>query len=46
VTGLDVGSHDVSVGANLQTGLTLIGVSPSPIVVTINLPPPTPSPPV
>jgi YbbR domain-containing protein len=39
VTGLDAGSHEVSVSANLQTGLTLIGVSPNSIVVTISLPP-------
>jgi YbbR domain-containing protein len=39
VTGLDAGSHEVSVSANLQTGLTLIGVSPDSIVVTISLPP-------
>jgi YbbR domain-containing protein len=45
VTGLDVGSHQVSVSANLQTGLTLIGASPNPIIVTISPPPATPSPP-
>lgn len=45
VTGLDVGSHEVSVSANLQTGLTLIGASPNPIIVTISPPPATPSPP-
>jgi YbbR domain-containing protein len=39
VTGLDAGSHEVSVSANLQTGLTLIGASPNSIVVTISLPP-------
>jgi YbbR domain-containing protein len=44
VTGLDVGSHQVSVSANLQTGLTLIGASPNPIIVTISPPPATPSP--
>jgi YbbR domain-containing protein len=47
VTGLDVGSHQVNVSANLQTGLTLIGASPNPITVTISLPPsasPSPSP--
>jgi YbbR domain-containing protein len=47
VTGLDVGSHQVSVSANLQTGLTLIGASPNPVTVTISLPPsasPSPSP--
>jgi len=41
VTGLDVGTHEVTVGANLITGLTLIGASPSPVSVTIT--PPTPS---
>jgi len=47
VTGLDVGSHQVNVSANLQTGLTLIGASPNPVTVTISLPPsasPSPSP--
>ena len=45
VTGLEAGSHEVSVSANLQTGLTLIGASPNPIIVTIGPPPATPSPP-
>jgi YbbR domain-containing protein len=45
VTGLEAGSHEVSVSANLQTGLTLIGASPNPITVTISPPPATPSPP-
>jgi YbbR domain-containing protein len=45
VTGLEAGSHEVNVSANLQTGLTLIGASPNPIIVTISPPPPTPSPP-
>ena len=45
VTGLEAGSHQVSVSANLQTGLTLIGASPNPIIVTIGPPPATPSPP-
>ncbi|MEW5990913.1 MAG: CdaR family protein [Chloroflexota bacterium] len=45
VTGLEAGSHEVSVSANLQTGLTLIGASPNPIIVTISPPPATPSPP-
>jgi YbbR domain-containing protein len=44
VTGLDVGSHEVSVSANLQTGLTLIGASPDPVIVTISLPAVSPSP--
>lgn len=37
VSGLDVGSHGVSATANLITGLTLIGASPNPITVTIDL---------
>jgi YbbR domain-containing protein len=45
VTGLEAGSHEVRVSANLQTGLTLIGASPNPIIVTISPPPATPSPP-
>jgi YbbR domain-containing protein len=47
VTGLDVGTHDVNVGANLVTGLTLVGASPDPVAVTIGLsatPAPSPSP--
>ena len=49
VTGLDAGTHGVSVGANLVTGLTLIGASPNPVSVTIGLiatpiPSPNPSP--
>lgn len=35
VSGLDVGTHDVTATANLVTGLTLIGASPNPIAVTI-----------
>lgn len=38
VSGLDIGSHDVSVGANLVTGLTLVGASPNPVTVTIVVP--------
>ena len=49
VSGLDAGTHGVSVGANLVTGLTLIGASPNPVSVTIDLiatpvPSPNPSP--
>ncbi|HET9435984.1 MAG TPA: CdaR family protein [Candidatus Limnocylindrales bacterium] len=44
VTGLDVGVHEVRVGANLLTGLTLVGASPDPITVTITLPATSPSP--
>jgi len=49
VSGLDAGTHEVSVGANLVTGLTLIGASPNPVSVTIDLiatpvPSPNPSP--
>lgn len=38
VTGLDVGTHTVTVSANLTTGLTLVGASPNPIQVTISNP--------
>ncbi len=44
VTGLDAGIHEVSVGANLITGLTLVGASPNPVTVTITAPAPTGSP--
>jgi YbbR domain-containing protein len=44
VTGLDDGTHPVSVAANLQTGLTLVGASPNPIDVTVTSPPPPASP--
>jgi YbbR domain-containing protein len=44
VSGLGVGSHQVTPTANLTTGLSLLGVSPSPITVTISTPPPSPSP--
>ncbi len=44
VTGLDVGVRDVSISANLVTGLTLIAASPNPVTVTIGLPEPGPSP--
>lgn len=49
VSGLDAGTHGVSVGANLVTGLTLVGASPNPVSVTIDLiatpvPSPNPSP--
>ena len=45
VTGLDTGSHGVGVGANLVTGLTLVGASPDPVTVTITLPEASASPP-
>lgn len=35
VSGLDNGTHEVGVGANLVTGLTLVGASPDPVTVTI-----------
>ncbi len=35
VTGLDVGAHDLKVGANLLTGLTLVGAAPETVTVTI-----------
>ena len=44
VSGLAVGSHQVTPTANLTTGLSLLGVSPSPITVTISTPAPSPSP--
>jgi YbbR domain-containing protein len=43
VTGLGDGDHKIVPTANLTTGLTLLGVSPSPIVVTISTPAPSPS---
>ena len=45
VSGLDTGVHQVSVGANLVTGLTLVGASPNPVTVTITAPAPSGSPP-
>ncbi len=36
VTGLGVGTHQVTATANLTTGLTLIGASPNPIAVTVS----------
>jgi YbbR domain-containing protein len=44
VSGLSVGSHQVTPTANLTTGLSLLGVSPSPITVTISTPAPSPTP--
>jgi YbbR domain-containing protein len=44
VSGLAAGSHQVTPTANLTTGLSLLGVSPSPITVTISTPPPSPTP--
>ena len=43
VSGLDTGSHEVAVEANLQTGLTLVGASPDRVTVTITAPGPSPS---
>jgi YbbR domain-containing protein len=43
VSGLAVGSHQVTPTANLTTGLSLLGVSPSPITVTISTPTPSPT---
>ena len=43
VTGLDVGDHKVVPAANLTTGLTLLSVSPSPVIVTIAAPAPSPT---
>jgi YbbR domain-containing protein len=44
VTGLDVGAHELVPQANLQTGLTLVAVSPSPLTVTISLAQSSPAP--
>jgi YbbR domain-containing protein len=44
VTGLDPGTHSVAVSANLTTGLTLLGVSPNPVEVTVSLPEAQPTP--
>jgi YbbR domain-containing protein len=43
VTGLDVGDHKVVPSANLTTGLTLLSISPSPVIVTIAAPAPSPT---
>ncbi|HUQ43472.1 MAG TPA: CdaR family protein [Candidatus Limnocylindria bacterium] len=43
VTGLDDGTHSVPVSANLQTGLTLVAVSPGSIEVVVSSPEPTPA---
>jgi len=43
VTGLDAGEHRIVPMANLTTGLTLLSVSPSPIIVTISAPAPSPT---
>jgi YbbR domain-containing protein len=44
VTGLEVGTHTVTVSANLTTGLTLIGASPNPIEVSVSTPTSSPAP--
>jgi hypothetical protein len=43
VTGLEVGEHRIVPMTNLTTGLTLLSVSPSPIIVTISAPAPSPT---
>ena len=43
VAGLGDGAHRLLPEANLTTGLTLLGVSPSPVVVTISAPAPSPT---
>ncbi|HEX8025837.1 MAG TPA: hypothetical protein VF484_06515, partial [Candidatus Limnocylindrales bacterium] len=43
VAGLDPGDHKITPTANLTTGLTLLSVSPSPVVVTIAVPAPSPT---
>ena len=44
VTGLDNGTHEVPVSANLQTGLTVVAASPSYLKVTVTPAPPASSP--
>ncbi len=44
VSGLDSGSHEVAVTANLQTGLILVGASPDQVTVTITALPASSSP--
>jgi len=44
VTGLGDGSHKLVPEANLTTGLSLISIAPSPVIVTIASPPPSPAP--
>jgi hypothetical protein len=47
VTGLDAGSHDVPVTADLPAGVTLVGASPANVTVTVRAPgpaSPTPTP--
>ena len=47
VTGLEAGSHDVPVTADLPAGVTLVGASPANVTVTIRAPgpaSPTPTP--
>ena len=41
VAGLDVGSHEVQISANLPAGLTLVIASPPTVIVTIGLPAPS-----
>jgi YbbR domain-containing protein len=43
VAGLAAGSHELVPIANLTTGLTLIGISPSPVTVTITAAGPSPA---
>lgn len=43
VAGLDAGEHRIVPTANLTTGLTLLSVSPSPVIVTIASPAPSPT---
>jgi YbbR domain-containing protein len=44
VSGLDDGTHEVPVSANLQTGLTLVAASPATVKVTVTPTPPASSP--
>jgi YbbR domain-containing protein len=43
VAGLGDGAHKIVPTANLTTGLSLLSISPSPIVVTISTPAPSPT---
>jgi YbbR domain-containing protein len=44
VSGLGDGPHEVAPQANLTTGLSLIAIVPSPVIVTITSPPASPEP--
>jgi YbbR domain-containing protein len=44
VTGLDPGTYDLAISADLATGLTLVAVTPPTVAVTIEAPASSPSP--